>query len=93
MSDQGPAQGGVVLTGGHGSGQPLDTVRTEVGDVEETVGTGSWRDTGCQWVIYYWYIYLESQSPPLWTGSPSSGKGPARCWRIPSKVFLTRVRW
>ena len=44
MSDQGPAQGGVVLTGGHGSGQPLDTVRTEVGDVEETVGTGSWTD-------------------------------------------------
>ena len=51
MSYQGPAQGGVVLTGGHGSGQPLDTVWTEVGDVEETVGTGSWRDMYSQSVI------------------------------------------
>ena len=45
MSYQGPAQGGVVLTGGHGCGQALDTVRTEVGDVEETVGTGSWTES------------------------------------------------
>ena len=38
---QSPAQSGVVLTGGHGNRQALDTVRTQPGDVEETVGTRS----------------------------------------------------
>ena len=53
MAYQGPAQGGVVLAGGHGCGQSLDTVRTEVGDVEETVGTGSWTDRVRHWARYY----------------------------------------
>ena len=93
MTYQGSTQGGVVLTGGHGTGQTLDTVRTQVGDVEETVGTGSWTgQTGLNITDNHSMVYLVSQSPPLWTDWLTSGRGPGRCWMIPSKVFLARVR-
>ena len=40
MTNESPAESGVELTGGDWHRQTLDTVRAEVGDVDEAVGAG-----------------------------------------------------